>query len=230
MLKREVEFQWPLYQVVYAKNLRGRLWSANPQAPFEAIELQLLPVDGGKPIQIQQASEQGRFDFGQTKPGLYVLKMHAMQKGVAKEWEPDGPIAVRISPDSPSTGEDIQLPIGMTSCGINYVQCAPSKPLTVSSRAVLVLDEMGARVSGARFTIQDDTGRTVASGQSGKDGLINLPSDLKGLHKMDIYSSGFTPLEVPLQVEEFRPHAEALKVLLNIAGTCSRVSLEKHAP
>ena len=227
--KRLVEFQWPWHHIVQAKNLRGRLWSSDPEKPFEALELKVLPVEGKDPLKIQQANTQGRFDFGEMAPGLYVLWMHASQKNVSKDHEPDGPIAVQVAPERESAPEELKLPIGMSSCGIDYAQCSPGRPILLSSRTIVVSDENGGRVSYARFDVQDERGHNIATGRSSKSGVITLPAKLNGRYTLNINSGGFTPLEQAIELDGLHAGAKPLRAVLNVGGTCSTARLEKHA-
>jgi hypothetical protein len=81
----------------------------------------------------------------------------------------------------------------------------------------------------ADYTVEDRSGNKVAIGESNRDGVIELPAELRGDYKLTIARIGFTPLEQPLEFVAPEAGAKDLSVLLNIGGNCSQTRLENHA-
>jgi len=228
-LPKPIAFDWPWYGIAKTHRLRGRLRAADPRAPIEEIDLNLTTVNSGSLIKAVHSGPDGQFDFGDVKPGLYVVQVRTKQPAAGSGWEINGPIAVQVAPDSATAGDHLDLPLGETSCGIWYAQCSQTAPISLSSRRIRLTDPNGAVVASAQYSMEDRSGNRVATGQSDRQGVVQLPRELKGTYKLSIYSAGFTPLEQPLQLVPFKPGAEDLDVVLKIGGTCSEAKLEKHA-
>lgn len=227
--KNLVEFQWPNYGIAKVKALRGRLWSENSLKPFEDLDLRVFLVDGRPASPSQFTGSKGRFDFKNLNPGLYVLWMHAKQPNVPKGFEDEGPIVVEVDPDDRSAPSELDLPIGSTSCGIWYAQCVQQDSIRLSSRRIRLGDPNGAAVFSAHYAVTDSSGNQTASGLSNREGIIHLPKELRGTYKLAINSSGFTPLEQPLEFLPYDSRARDLYVVLNLGGSCSEAKLEKNA-
>jgi hypothetical protein len=148
---------------------------------------------------------------------------------VEKNWQVDGPIAVEITPDSPSAPDDVEFMLGESSCGIWYSHCPRRDSINLASRRIQVTDALGAVVGLAQYTVEDRSGNKVATGESNRDGVIELPAELQGDYKLTIAKIGFTPLEQPLELVTPAAGAKDLIVLLNIGGDCSQARLENHA-
>lgn len=228
-LKKVVEFHWPFNQIVQTKSLQGRLWSANPHQPFEDLEVKALLIDGSVVAGSQFTGRSGQFDFSSLGPGLYVLQMHAKQPAVQKNWEAEGGIVVEVAPGAETASQSLDLSIGMSSCGISYAQCAPAAPITLTSREMRVMDPLGAAVGSAEYILSDGSGSQVAMGKTEDSGVALLPGGLAGSYKLSIFRLGFTPLEQALDFAPAELKAPSLRVTLNLQGTCSIASLEKHA-
>lgn len=223
-----VELQWPDFRLVKLKKLEGRLRSADPQHPFEDIEVGLLNVDGSRVQKVQHTGSGGRFRFEQVPPGIYILQVRATQLGVPEGWEVRGPIPVELMPNSYAQ-DTADLPLGETSCGIFYAQCDEPGPIAIASREVRVRDPNRAVIGSARFIVEDDTGRRVASGMSDKAGVVQLPAELHGSYKLTIFSTGFTPLEISARFVKPERSARHLDITLDVGGACSHIQQENHA-
>jgi hypothetical protein len=227
--KSLVKFQWPSYRIARVKALRGRLWSENSQSHFEDLDLRLFLVDGRPASPSQFTGPSGRFEFKDVNPGLYVMWMHAKQPHVRKGFEDEGPIVVRVDPEDQSAPAELDLPIGSTSCGIWYAQCDQQNAISLASRRIKLRDSNSAAVFAAQYVVTDSSGNQTASGLSNREGIIHLPKELRGTYKLAINSSGFTPLEQPLEFLPYDSRARDLYVVLNLGGSCSEAKLEKNA-
>jgi len=226
-VENTVELEFP--QIVRVKQLQGVLRSANPKTPFEDVEVKLLLMDGADVKAAQFTGSSGKFTFIDTKPGLYALDIHAKQPTARRGWEAEGRIAVQVSPDAQTSFDTLDLTIAMTSCGINWAQCSPPAPIRLTSREMRVTDTEGAVVGSADVVVVDSTGQQVAHGTTDYLGIVALPIELRGWHKMSVVREGFTPLEQVLDFAAPDRGAQPLIVILNVFGTCSKASLENHA-
>lgn len=228
--KNLVEFQWPNFHILRTRHIRGRLWSPDPNNAFEDLDLRLFLVDGRPASSSQFTGPSGEFDFKNIDPGLYVLWMHAKQPHMDKGYEAEGPIVVQLVRSDRSAPDELDLPIGSSSCGIYYPpQCVKGNPISLSSRQIKIADSDGGLVESAHYAITDSSGSKIISGESDREGFIHLPKELNGTYKLAIYRSGFSPLEQTLQLLPYDSRARDLDVILNIGGSCSEAKLETHA-
>jgi hypothetical protein len=228
-LAKPIIFNWPWQEIVKFKSLQGTLRAASLQYPFKEVELAVLTVDTGAQIKTLRTGPDGHFKFSEIPPGLYVVQVHGNQPGVGKNWQVDGPIAVEITPDSASAPDDVEFMLGESSCGIWYSHCPRRDSINLASRRIQVTDPLGAVVGLAQYIVEDRSGNKVAFGESNRDGVIELPAELRGAYKLTIARTGFTPLEQPLELVGPAAGAKDLSVLLNIGGDCSQAKLEAHA-
>ncbi|HEY2495855.1 MAG TPA: hypothetical protein VGK24_02195 [Candidatus Angelobacter sp.] len=229
-LAKPVVFPWPLYGIVNFKSLQGTLRAASAQYPFAAVDVAVMTVDTGTQLKALRTGADGHFKFSEMPPGLYVVQVHGSQPGIGKNWEVNGPIAVRIVPDSPSAADNVELILGESSCGIWYAHCPPKNSIDLASRRIQVTDPLGAVVGSAQYAVEDTSGKKVAEGHSDQEGVIVLPAELiGGAYKLRVSRLGFTPLEQPLEFVPPLAGAKTLNVVLNVDGVCSQASLEKHA-
>jgi hypothetical protein len=227
-LSKPIIFQWPWLGIAKTRRLQGAFLSANPNSPFEELDLSVLKAGEGTLLKTSHLGPDGRFDFADLPPGLYVIQVHAKQPRSLKGWEVEGPIAVEVTQES-SGPANLDLALGETSCGIWYAQCAKRETIRLASRQVQISDLDGAVIGSAQFTLEDESGKMAVDGQSSRQGIIDLPENISGSYKLKVYSPGFTPLEQPLELLPHQAGSSPLRALLNIGGTCSQASLETHA-
>jgi hypothetical protein len=223
-----VELQWPDFRLVKLRKLEGILRSADPEHPFEDVEVKLLAVNGSNVQKVQHTGPSGRFRFEEVSPGVYVLQVRASQPGVPNGWEVRGPIAVELMPKSYAE-DTVDLPLGETSCGIFYAQRDVPGPIVLATREVRVADPTGAVIGSARFIVEDESGGRVASGASDRSGVAKLPAELHGSFKLTIFRTGFTPFEINARLVTPERTAKHLEVTLDVGGACSHLKQEKHA-
>jgi hypothetical protein len=216
-LSKPITFQWPSLGIAKTKRLEGVFRSADPEHPFDAVEVSVSTAADGTELASSNSGSDGRFDFGNLPAGLYVVQVRAKQPGIPKNWEVEGPIAVEVTQGSSSPNQ-LELALGKTSCGIWYAQCPEQKSIELASRQIKVSDPNGAVIRAAQYSLEDKSGRKVANGESNHQGVIELSAGLGGGYKLKIYSTGFTPLEQPLNLITPEASAKSLNVLLNTRG------------
>ncbi|HWX56099.1 MAG TPA: hypothetical protein VN176_16035 [Verrucomicrobiae bacterium] len=231
-VREQISLEWPnsWLRVVKTKALRGDLHSSNPLQPFDRVEIQLWVPSSPSPAATQNGAD-GRFNFENYPPGVYIVRVHAHRPDLTENWQPDGDIALEVVPDGAGIPDSLSVPLAMTSNGLAYANCPLPMSMDVRSRQIAVVDPMGAVIARAKYFIEDTQRKQLASGQTDEDGHARFPSDLHGEAKLTLWSLGFTPLEQPLNFLPAVPDAPAMSIIMrpHSNGECSEGIPEKHA-
>jgi 5-hydroxyisourate hydrolase-like protein (transthyretin family) len=231
-VRGQISLEWPnsWLRVVKTKALRGDLHSSNPQQPFDQVTIQLWVPSSPSPAATQNGAD-GRFNFENDAPGVYILRIKAHRPDLTENWQPDGDIAVEIVPDGAGAPDFLSMSVAMTSNGLSYANCPVPMTIDLRARQIAVVDPMGAVIARAKYFIEDTQRKQLASGQTDEDGRAKIPSDLHGEAKLTLWSLGFTPLEQPLNFLPAVPDAPAMSIIMrpHSNGECSEGVPEKHA-
>jgi hypothetical protein len=227
----EVTLAWPSSnsETLNVKTLAGELKSNDPWKPFENVNVELWTAGADAPLAIEDTGVEGRFQFSETKPGIYILRIRGRQKNVGDNWQVEGEIPVRLSPAAVSLPEPLSLYLGMSSCGISYNSCPIPSTLAMPARRLQARDPLGALIPNAKFRVLDPSGAELATGSMDSNGVAELPSKLNGKVTLVVASPGLALLTLPLDL--LPPDNEKyLAVVMDVQGnSCSTAHLEKYA-
>jgi hypothetical protein len=232
--KNQIALEWPASWkgLLKTRTLDGELASNNPWIPFQTIQVELWTAGAETPLAVENTGAEGRFHFNETKPEIYILRVHGHQNGVGDTWQVDGEIPVELSSSAAALPEVPSLSLAMTSCGLSYSSCPIPKGVVTASRRLRVGDPQGAVIAKAKYELLDQSGTVVANGLTNSDGIAEVPFDTMGKLTLVIASPGFTVLKQPLELLTPDRRARDLIVSMAVHGNeneCSAVKLEKHA-
>lgn len=233
--RNEISLQWPysLRETIKTKSLSGELASRNPWEPFENVHVELWNAGTETPLAIEETGTEGRFQFGDVVPGIYVLRIRGEQKNVSPDHQIEGDIAFELSPSSTDLPEVGSLYLGMTTCGITYSSCPIPSAEALPSRRLQVHDPRGVVIARAKYRVLDLAEAELAAGVTDSDGIIELPSELSGKVILVVAGTGTTTFTLPLDLLPPDDTASYLVVVMGVHGfggdQCSAASLETHA-
>ena len=236
----EIKLEWPYSpeKTLKSQALAGDLISNRPSHPFENIHLELWTAGGSAPLAVADTGPDGRFHFDQSQAGIYVLRVRGRQKNIAPDDQVEGDVAIELSPTAPDAAE-ISLRLDMSDCGIEYSNCPANKPVAMASRRIQVLNVPGMAeyptIAGAQYRLLNDHGASIAEGTTDKNGIAELPSDVRGRATLIVADGLSSTLQQPLDLLPADESASDLVVTMTaIVGSdnnnCSTARLEKHAP
>lgn len=230
--RKEIKLQWPRVNLVKAKALKGRLVSNDVQQPFASVRVKLWKPGTQVALGNLTAGLDGRFDFSQNEPGIYILEVAAVgEHPAAYDGDPQGWIGVELVPAGAQGADVLNLALRETTCGLSYSQCIPAPSIKVASRKLVVLGPTGAAVQ-AFYDVTTDVREFPVPGETDASGGGAFRSGLIGPHKLWVFSSGFLPLEQDVEFVAIDPQASPLKIVLAVEGSnaaCSKATLENDA-
>jgi hypothetical protein len=230
-----ITLQWPFtwQGILKTRSLTGKLASNNPWKPFEKIHVELWTSGAALPLAITDPDTQGDFHFSETDAGIYILRVRAEQKRVSPEWQVAGDIPIELLPNDKTAPQSLTLYLSESSCGMQYNSCPIPAAEMLPSRRLQVHDPLGAVIALAKFRVLSPTGAEMASGATDSNGIVELPSELKGKVTLEIASPGFALFILPLDLITPDDPAPYLFVEMGVQGyggkSCSTASLEKNA-
>jgi hypothetical protein len=238
-ISSEITLQWPfsLNGTVKTSSFSGALASDDPWKPLQDVHVELWAPGLEKPLAMQDTDPQGRFRFGVTRPGIYVLRVLGRQDDLNPDYGIGGEISVELDPSAPDALASLSLHLRMSTCGIQYSNCpAADRTIATASRRIKVMHEPGVseypEVDNAKYKLLDDRGSSMAEGTTDNGGIAELPSEAMGKATLVVASSGLTAIQQPLELLLPDKSAPDLVVTMTSIGgsdSCSAVSLEKHA-
>jgi hypothetical protein len=233
----EIKLEWPSSSakgILRAKTLMGVLASNNPLTPFEDIHAELWAAGVQKPLAVQDIGMDGHFQFKETKPGIYILRIRGQRKKARYDSQVEGDIPVELLPAAKNSQEPLSLYLGMTTCGITYDSCPVPSADALPTRRLQVHDPLGSILTYSEYRVLNPAGAEVAAGSTGSNGIVELPLELNGMATLIVTKTGSPIFELPLDLIPPTDTAEYLTVLMGIQGyggdNCSAEHLEKHAP
>lgn len=233
-----VTLQWPSSEILKIKSLSGELVSNDPWTPFENINVELWAAGLEKPLAVIDAGPQGRFRFGEARPGLYVLHIRGHQRKLNGGSQIEGDLSVELAPSASDAPLSLALRLDETTCGIEYSRCAANKtPVTSHSRHLRVVNEPGTSefpgVENAKYKLTDEHGALIAEGATDHDGFAELPSDFVGRATLIVANPLSTTAQQVLDLLPPDGRGSNLVVtmmsIVNGDNQCSVVTLEKNA-
>lgn len=232
---RGITLQWPFswQATLKSRTLAGKLASNNPWKPFERIHLELWSAGATLPLAVVDAGTEGRFHFGETIPGVYILRIRGEQKRVSPDWQVEGDIPIELLPNDNDAPVSLTLYLSESSCGIQYNSCPVPAPLTLPSRRLQLHDPLGAVIAHANYRVLSPAGAELASGSTDSEGIAELASELNGRVTLVVASPGFALFTLPLDLIPPDDPAPYLAIVMGVQGyggdNCSTALLEKHA-
>ena len=210
---------WPSISPLMIRSLKGTLHFADvPGRPAPRVGVDLLEGLSGRYLKSAQTTNNAGFDFGDTLPGLYFLRVDEPDKGL---------IAVVVDPNAPQDRLDLELI--STGCGLAYsdrIHCSTGD-LYIHQLCGQVVDATGASIAEASISLYDLGATPKLIQQTRADGLGNfsMPTTVTGIYDLIIRSSGFNTLrrQVHIEANDQPACSRPLKVKLGIFGDCSTV-------
>jgi len=213
-----VPLTWPATKPLVARSLRGVLRGPgySSEAPQRKLLLDLLEAFSGKVLMSTETDGRGEFQFADTPPGLYFIRLSEL----------NGSIPVALEPGSGLDRLDVEF--GSTSCGFAYAdrtKC-PHVDLHIARLRGQVVDSEGAGLQRAEILLfrgSETAARIIADPNGGFDSSLKLAGTFDVLVRM----AGFAPLRTSLTVDE-RAENLALRVQLGLlfAGSCSYAKVQ----
>lgn len=232
----EIKLEWPSSSargILRAKALTGVLASNNPLAPFENIHAELWTAGVQKPLAVQDIGMDGHFQFNETKPGLYILRIRGQRPNAKYDPTVEGDIPVELLPATKNNQEPLSLYLGMTDCGITYDSCPVPTPDQWPTRRLQVLDPVGSVIKYAEYRVLNPAGAQLAAGSTGSNGMVELPHELNGKVTLVVTRTGSAVFTLPLDLIAPTDPAPYLFVTMGVQGyggdQCSAEHLEKNA-
>lgn len=231
----EIKLEWPYSArgILRAKTLTGVLASNNPLTPFENIHAELWAAGVQEPLAVQDVGTDGHFQFNETKPGLYVLRIRGQRPNARYDSQVEGDIPVELLPAAKNSQEPLSLYLGMTDCGITYDSCPVPKADQWPTRRLQVRDPVGSIITYAEYRVLNPAGAEIAAGSTGSNGIVELPRDLNGMVTLIVNKTGSPVFELPLDLIDPTDPAKYLLVTMGVQGyggsNCSAAHLEKNA-
>jgi len=232
----EIRLEWPSSSargILRAKALTGVLASNNPLAPFENIHAELWTAGVQKPLAVQDIGTDGHFQFNETKPGIYILRVHGQRTKAKYDSQVEGDIPLELLPAAKNSQEPLSLYLGMTDCGITYDSCPVPSADTLRTRRLQVHDPLGSVITYSEYRVLNPEGAEVAAGSTGSNGMVELPHELNGMATLVVKKTGSPVFTLPLDLIAPTDPAPYLFVTMGVQGyggkQCNAEYLEKHA-
>ena len=232
----EIKLQWPYSEgrTLEAKSLTGVLASNNPLTPFENIHAELWTAGVQEPLAVQDIGRGGHFQFNETKPGLYILRIRGQRPNAKYDPTVEGDIPVELLPATKNNQEPLSLYLGMTDCGITYDSCPVPTADQWPTRRLQVLDPVGSVIKYAEYRVLNPAGAQLAAGSTGSNGIVELPHNLNGMVTLIVNKTGSPVFELPMDLIDPTDPAEYVFARMGVQGyggsNCSAAHLEKNAP
>lgn len=220
-----VPLRWPSGKVVAVRSASGMMRGPD-SLPVQA-SLSLVEALSARVLSEVHTDDQARFDFGSVSPGLYFIRLGA---SMLRDWaghEIHGLIPIEVSPHADAPTLDLDL--GWTSCGLNYVdtQQCPHADLSVEQLCGEVVDSTGAAISDAEILVLESGGKSeiVKRVDTDSRGAFHAGAVTSGTYRLVVRASGFSPLRRIVNVRGGAPAecTRSLSVRLEIGGGCSTV-------
>jgi hypothetical protein len=221
-----VPLKWPS-GVLRSRSLKGVLHSPDslPGQSGPRLSLDLIEAVSGGVVRSGQTDSAGEFNFPDTPPGLYFLRLNPSGP---KGWSGElitGLIAIAVDPSANADGLDLDL--GWTSCGLNYTDrntCSQSE-LQAERLCGRVLDPSEATDSKVEILLFEagEGHRLLERMETDERGRFTSPISRTGTYQLEIRSPGFSSLHeiVHLQPTREPTCGSPINVHLNILGACS---------
>lgn len=232
----EIKLAWPstsVRGVLSARTLTGMLASNNPWAPFENIHAELWAAGVQEPLAVQDLGTDGHFQFNETKPGIYILRIRGQRKKARYESQVEGDIPVELLPATKNSQDPLSLYLGMSDCGITYDSCPIPSADALPTRRLQVYDPDGSIITYSEYRVLNPAGAEVAAGSTGSSGIVELPRELSGMATLVVKRTGSAVFTLPLDLISPTDTAPYLWVTMGVQGyggnQCSAEHLEKNA-
>ena len=232
----EIKLEWPLSSargILRAKTLMGVLASNNPLTPFENIHAELWAAGVQGPLGVQDIGMDGHFQFKETKPGIYILRIRGQRKKARYDSQVEGDIPVELLPAAKGSQEPLSLYLGMSDCGITYDSCPVPSADALPTRRLQVYDPLGSVITYSEYRVLNPAGAEVAAGSTGSNGMVELPRELSGMLTLVVKKTGSAVFTLPLNLISPTDPAPYLFVTMGVQGyggdQCSTEHLEKNA-
>jgi hypothetical protein len=209
------------------------LASNNPLAPFENIRAELWTAGVQEPLAVQDIGMDGHFQFKETKPGIYILRIRGQRKSARYNSQIEGDIPLELLPAAKDSQESLSLYLGTSDCGITYDRCPVPRAEALPTRRLQVYDPIGSIITYSQYRVLNPAGAEVAAGSTGSNGIVELPHELNGIVTLLVTKTGSPVFELPLDLIDPTDTAKYLVVTMGVQGyggdQCSKAVLEKNA-
>ena len=232
----EIKLDWPSISVrgvLSARTLMGVLASNNPWTPFESLHAELWTAGVQEPLAVQDLGMDGHFQFNETEPGIYILRIRGQRKNARYDAQVEGDIPVELLPATNNSQDPLSLYLGMSDCGITYDRCPVPSADTLPARRLQVYDPLGSVITDSEYRVLNPAGAEVAAGSTGPNGMVELPRELNGMATLVVKKTGSPVFTLPLDLIPPTDPAPYLVVTMGVQGyggdQCSAEHLEKNA-
>jgi hypothetical protein len=224
--KNEVVLGWPAKEIIQTKRLSGQLLNSNVRTPFEktvgSAQLELWTAGVQAPIALESTTPDGQFQFLQSSPGIYILRVKA-------RGGPEGEIALDLQPSTADGIEFLTLHLLETSCGLTYRHCHSTASIDLASRYVGVVTPKGVPFKSAAYRIEDRQGNLLAEGETDGEGGALIPADVEGDVRLEL-ARGEISVDQSVRLKALANVPSRHQVMgIHFDGVCSSLSLENHA-
>lgn len=224
-----IPLRWPNRAPLPVRTPRGilRWFTAEPGQESGTLEVQLLEARTGRVLTSTRSTGGGAFRLDTPTPGLYFLRVRAVELGTGEAGGLAGSVPVEVDPRAADVEMDLEF--GSTSCGVHYAanHTCPRQEIHPGSLGGQVLDSGGAPI--ARATVWLLQGDRAVAEHLASDGAGRFVSGktLDGRYELVVSAPGFTTLRQPVQFA--RPQDAArpstLRIELGVLGACSQAAV-----
>lgn len=231
----EIKLEWPVSTggILRTKALTGLLASNNPLAHFENIHAELWAAGVQEPLAVQDIGMDGHFQFKETKPGIYILRIRGQRKKARYDAQVEGDIPLELLPAEKNSQELLSLYLGMSDCGITYDSCPVPRAEDWPTRRLQVYDPAGSIITYSEYRVLNPAGAEVAAGSTGSNGIVELPHELNGMVTLIVTKTGSPVFELPMDLIDPTDTAKYLFATMGVQGyggsNCSAANLENNA-
>ena len=224
--RSEFAIEWPAQSnIIKTNRLAGQLLNSNEWAPLEKTlghaQIELWVAGATAPAATQTTSEDGRFQFKESLPGIYILRV----KG-----DHEGEIALDLVPAKSEPFEFLTLHLEETSCGLSYRRCPAAPSINLASPHINFVGPKGIPLSKTAYQVEDLQGQVLVSGETNDAGQIALPNDLQGNIRFRLAEPA-NSVDQPMHVSLGAANGTSSQIVFAVQfdGVCSRLSLETYA-
>jgi Carboxypeptidase regulatory-like domain len=221
---QQIELHWPSSTVLTATELKGKILYSAGSKPFADGYVLLVHAIDGSLAARSLVDDKGVFDLGAPEPGLYFMKLNPPHQG---DWEPQGDIAVLVKPEAK---RDLTLAVAETSCGLQYSEVCVAPMVTTRRLSGTVTDSNGAEISDATLELwpsnrsDQSSVKVINPDSKGHFYIANVSS---GSYSLNVSSTGFAPVIIPVTVDPAAPTDVAVQLQMNVLGSvCSDAKIE----
>ena len=224
-----IPLEWPNQRPLPVQTLKGILrWpSVQPDQQLLVLQVELLDARTGRMQKRTQTTRDGAFDLGTPAPGLHFLRV--TPTGLAPQGGTRETGIIPVELDQQAEQLDLDLELGSTSCGFQYVarHTCPQQELSMTSLRGQVYDLSGASIPRATISLFNKDRKIAEQLTTDEQGRFLSTKQFEGHYELVVGHMGFTSLRQSMQArrQSSEEPPATLRIQLGVTGTCSHAAL-----